>query len=291
MSPLEQRCRLLLRAYPAAYRRGRGEEILGTLLEATPAGREWPQLRDARSLAVAGLRERAAHNRHLTTVANMRTAALIGVAVYLGFSIAGYLSVLVLSELQEGQAELSPPPGGELVVASLLVATVVLAWVSRRRVLVLAGAVPAAAGVCYAAPWGTGLLGATVTLLLCLVALTMLAGGTERPSPRWLWLVGTVAIVQFLSALGPPYAAANGGLLFAVAGVCIVWAAFDARPAIAIVVTVLLSLLPAAVNDARITGGIGPVVPFLAVLGVFAALALWRLRSQSAHGPPPGHDA
>jgi len=34
------RChRLLLRAYPAWYRRERGEEMLGTLLEASPPGR------------------------------------------------------------------------------------------------------------------------------------------------------------------------------------------------------------------------------------------------------------
>ena len=78
MSPLERRCRLLLRAYPPAYRRDRGEEILGTLLEVTPAGRSWPRARDARSLAIAGLRERAAQNRRLTTAANARIAALIG---------------------------------------------------------------------------------------------------------------------------------------------------------------------------------------------------------------------
>jgi len=78
MSPLERRCRLLLRAYPHAYRRDRGEEILGTLLEVTPAGRSWPRARDARSLAIAGLRERAAQNRRLTTAANARIAALIG---------------------------------------------------------------------------------------------------------------------------------------------------------------------------------------------------------------------
>jgi hypothetical protein len=91
MSPLERRCRLLLRAYPPAYRRDRGEEILGTLLEATPAGRAWPRLRDVRSVAIGGLRERAAQNRHLTTAANVRTAALVGVTLYLVVSASGFL--------------------------------------------------------------------------------------------------------------------------------------------------------------------------------------------------------
>jgi hypothetical protein len=55
---LERRCRWLLRAYPAWYRRGRGEEMLGTLLEASRPGRNWPSVRDARALVIGGLRVR-----------------------------------------------------------------------------------------------------------------------------------------------------------------------------------------------------------------------------------------
>ena len=58
MTPLERHCRWLLRAYPAWYRRSRGEEMLGTLLEASPPGRRWPSVRDARALVTGGLRVR-----------------------------------------------------------------------------------------------------------------------------------------------------------------------------------------------------------------------------------------
>ncbi len=58
MSPLERRCRWLLRAYPAWYRRDRGGEMLGTLLEASPPGARWPSFRDARALAIGGARVR-----------------------------------------------------------------------------------------------------------------------------------------------------------------------------------------------------------------------------------------
>jgi hypothetical protein len=58
VSSLERRCRWLLRAYPAWYRRTRGEEMLGTLLEASPPGRRWPSVRDARALVIGGLRVR-----------------------------------------------------------------------------------------------------------------------------------------------------------------------------------------------------------------------------------------
>ena len=60
VTPLERHCRLLLRAYPAWYRRERAGEMLGTLLEASPPGRRWPSLRDARSLVIGGLRVRGA---------------------------------------------------------------------------------------------------------------------------------------------------------------------------------------------------------------------------------------
>jgi hypothetical protein len=58
VTPLERRCRWLLLAYPAWYRRRRGEEMLGTLLEVSPPGGRWPSFRDARALITGGLRVR-----------------------------------------------------------------------------------------------------------------------------------------------------------------------------------------------------------------------------------------
>ena len=58
VSSLERRCRWLLLAYPAWYRRNRAGEMLGTLLETNPPGRRWPSSRDARALLLGGLRVR-----------------------------------------------------------------------------------------------------------------------------------------------------------------------------------------------------------------------------------------
>jgi len=58
VSALERRCRCLLRAYPAWYRRHRAGEMLGTLLEASPPGARWPSVRDARALVIGGARVR-----------------------------------------------------------------------------------------------------------------------------------------------------------------------------------------------------------------------------------------
>jgi hypothetical protein len=50
-----RRYRWLLATYPRAYRRRRGEEILGTLLDELPPGRERPTIRQAAGLVLAGL--------------------------------------------------------------------------------------------------------------------------------------------------------------------------------------------------------------------------------------------
>jgi hypothetical protein len=58
VTPLERRCRLLLRVYPAWYRRKRADEMLETLLEASQPGQRWPSARDTRALVLGGLRVR-----------------------------------------------------------------------------------------------------------------------------------------------------------------------------------------------------------------------------------------
>jgi hypothetical protein len=87
VTPLERRCRWLLRAYPAWYRRTRGEEMLGTLLEASPPGRRWPSALDARALVIGGLRVQA--------IAGLRvrgwTWSLSMVWVAAGTVITGYI--------------------------------------------------------------------------------------------------------------------------------------------------------------------------------------------------------
>src|SRR5689334_14860725 len=90
MSRLERRCRGLLLAYPQSYRAGRGEEILGTLLDATPAGRSWPPARDTCSVITAGLHVRAARNRELPLATNLRLAALLAVALWHGLAVAAF---------------------------------------------------------------------------------------------------------------------------------------------------------------------------------------------------------
>ena len=91
-SKLERRARALLRAYPAEYRHGRAEEMIGTLLEAAPPGRSFPTAREAWSLIAGGRHARAARNRRLGVNANVRLAVLLGISTYLSFQFCSYLA-------------------------------------------------------------------------------------------------------------------------------------------------------------------------------------------------------
>src|SRR5215469_11315205 len=149
MSPLERRGRLLLRAYPAPYREVRGEEIIGTLLEATPPGRSWPLPRDIRCLIAGVFRAHAAQPRQFTTAAKLRTATLAGVAAYLAFTASGVLSTYchggLLPDLYQESVIGTPLSGWPLAAVRLSLIPMALVWLSRRRFIVLLSALPAAA--------------------------------------------------------------------------------------------------------------------------------------------------
>lgn len=237
MSPLERRCRLLLLAYPASYSRDRGEEILGTLMEATPERRRRPLLRDVRALVAGGFRARAAQHRRETTAANLRLAALLGVLIYLSLGAFGFVDDFVGPELNPTATFSFGPSGWRALLAGLLlVVVVILVWFGSRSVLV-AAALAAAAAVPYSGFTQGQLTGATITELLCLAAVVALAWHSERPSWAWLWLIGVVAVAETLPGYLQfvyfwPYVAL--GLVLLVLVVTFAWIGVDARPAVAV---------------------------------------------------------
>ena len=281
MTALERRCRLLLRAYPAAYRRERGDEIIGTLLEATPPERSWPLARDVRALAVGGLRARAALNRRLTTATNLRIAALVGVAGYLAFSAVAYLVVAVHALVGLDVAHQAFWPA--LAVSVLVGVAVALSWVSSRRAVLLAAVLVAAVAVSLTGGWGHLNFGWPVTELACLAALALLAGRAERPGGRWLWPVALVAVLPLVASFLPgAERLVFGRLLVVVAIAGVLWVVIDARPALATATFLLAFWLPSGINSLANGAGIAAGVPLLAIVAAVAALAVWRLHRQSA---------
>jgi hypothetical protein len=288
MSPLERRCMLLMRAYPAGYRRERGDEIIATLLEATPQGRGRPLARDVRALIMGGLRARAAQHRSLTTAVNLRLAVMAGVCIYLGLVAATDLNGFVTGEVDRAVPAF-PSSGWPDLAAGLLMAVVVaVAWLARRPFVIAASLAAAAAAATSYGFSHDQTPRYLVTQLVCLAALVALTGGTGHRSPAWLWLTGIVVAAMvlpgWLPALSIPYRWWNIIPLSPYLGVIVVavaWAAIDARPLAAVATCLLLGLVPMTLTN--LAAGIGDWFdePGLLVAAAMAALAVWRLRHQS----------
>ncbi|MEV0722008.1 hypothetical protein AB0I37_04415 [Micromonospora purpureochromogenes] len=75
--PLARRYRRLLCCYPRAYRRERGDELVGLLLDTAPPGRTTPRLREAVDLIRNGMRCRLGRPASSTVVAWAALAAVV----------------------------------------------------------------------------------------------------------------------------------------------------------------------------------------------------------------------
>lgn len=294
---LERRARALLRAYPAQYRQARGEEIIGTLLEATPPGRSFPLPRDAWALVKGGRHARAARNRRLSAAESLRLAVLLGLAVfvarsfyypsYYGYDHTGGFDVAMGAGILAGLAPWVPRR--VLGVACVIPAGVLFCYVSRPR-LPFEG--PAVAG--------------RMALFLCaLVALALWRGRGARLPRSWAGLAcatPVLAAVPWLRLLDSdstwpvePYWL-TVALLVAVAA-C--WLATDARPAFGVVFALVLSYSVVIVTNLSSPGTLfytltsveslrWLVSPVAACVVLTVALAVLLRRQAKTGERPPG---
>ena len=257
-----------------------------TLLEATPEGRRRPLARDAWALIIGGLRARAAQNRRFTTSVNLRLAVMAGVSIYLGTVAAGDLETFFYSELDRGVSMVGRLGWPALLAGLLIGAVVALAWLARRPAVVAAAALPAAAAAGYVGFSSGQFKAFVVTQLVYLAAVVALTIRAERRSAAWLWLVGAVvatlfwpAYLQFVSYLWVYIAP---GMELCVVVLALAWVTIDARPLVAVATYFILSSVPLMLEE--LGSGISNWFdnPALFVACAIAALAVWRLRRQSA---------
>ena len=283
MSALEWRCRWLLHAYPAWYRRQRGEEMLGTLMEASPAGRRWPSPRDIRAMLMGGLRVRAGQHRRLSTPANLRLAGLLGVALALLWLIGNNLGTAIMFWTHVYPAATPADLGSQAAASLLALAAVLAAWFAPWPVV----AAPALAGAALWVYSGDRVMATQPGLLILLVILTT---GRERMPRSWLGLAGLLfaftLLEQFTAApslyfLYPPLIYAP----WVVLGAVILWAAVDGRPAVAMAIYLASNYLIFTLIDYAGYGA-GPVAAWqwylpAAGVAVLGTCALWRLHRQA----------
>ena len=96
---LERRYRILLRAYPRAYRAQRGDEITATYLDLAGPARRWPAPGDVVDALTAGIRERLRANGATGAIAGLRLAAVLALCGSAALAARDLLYSL-------------PPPGG-----------------------------------------------------------------------------------------------------------------------------------------------------------------------------------
>jgi len=299
-SKLERRARALLRAYPAEYRHGRAEEIIGTLLEAAPPGRSFPTAREAWSLIAGGRHARAARNCRPGVKANLRLALLLGISIYLSFDFGLTLAATVLGFLPGGGASWLTIAG-----AALGLAVTLAPWLGSRPVTT-ALAIPAGALTAYGELRQTHGSETTISvaeLLLVLAALAALSGGPVRLPRSWLWLPGAFPLalvagplLSLLHVLGPGpdlqgYLELGALVLLAVVVIC--WLVTDARPAFALCLAVLLGGVMLTLPDFFYDDGFliahleALLVLFAIVLPILLPAAWLLLLRQKTPSPRP----
>lgn len=279
MTPLERRYGRLLLAYPAPYRAARGDEILGTLMEAARPGQTRPTLRERRALLLGGLRVRFGADRRLPTATNWRLAAMFGLAILFAGSASTDVTVTqagtgtTLGLLRFNVDWLQT--GGALAG----VAVAVTAWFARRTVVVVSALAVAVLTVALG-----GVTPGRIAHAVALGGFAALASDRERMPRTWLWSFGLLAVWEFGTSV--PGGPGTGALpiMWIMIGAALLWVAVDGRPAVAIAVM----LLALSAEDAvwMLAGGGSPgslsqYVPILVTVVVLGAPGAFRLRRQS----------
>jgi hypothetical protein len=194
--------RAALRAYPPQSRAARGEEMLGTLLDAGE-GSSSALARESASLLLAGLRERTA----LTAGAGSRRL--------IADACPQAIAILTLWLLRNGLLDEIGryPASGRLALALIvLFAVLTCSIVGYDRIAGLAG-LALCAGILLFADQHAPLLTRSVALALTIVpaicfAVMALAPRKRPPDPlRLLWLAPAAALVAIMHSSG-------GGLAF-----------------------------------------------------------------------------
>lgn len=301
---LERRARRLLRAYPADYRADRGEEIISTLLEATPPGRDWPPSREAASLVTAGLHARRAASLRQGLAASLRQIAVVGAVVYLAQLPTQATGAAVWGArrghfLYTWSYQL---PFFELAI--LAIALLAAAWSGRRWLV----AVVAVAALILAVFWTARMQEWDLMLVLAEFAgptvpvFLVFARRTERPPASLLWLLFmpvAVASAESLANVYPALYAAptarttllfpyDSGLALVTVIVAVCWLATDVRPLAGLVLafTVTRVMYGFVYASSAGTASTDVITLWITALVALACALAWLLRRRTRACPP-----
>lgn len=174
MTGYERQCRWLLVAFPSAFRRERGEDLIATLLDDARAGAVRVPLVTAFDLLVSGARMRAVRAGAARTigrgaVAGMAMAAMVGLALQAALAVAS-----VVYKAEHGVVFYLPAGGPYTAGHDPLGAQFLATWA------VLAGLSTAALTAAVRGAWrAAAAMSVTVSAYLTVVAVAV---STARPA-------------------------------------------------------------------------------------------------------------
>jgi hypothetical protein len=310
MTIYEQRCRVLLKAFPTEYRCERGDEIVGVLLDTSEPARRWPTLRTAADLVSAGLRARAKltsqGHASMAVIDGMRLAALVGLCVQAAFAVA-----MIAHRAHDGMLFYATNNAWSTTALDVLAAAWVVSFLlvvaGRPRLAVIPSVLASTWSVFLLLgnfgganfsefPRSMLLIGVEITLLGVVPTLALLVSSTHRsrssgrPSsrPSLLWLAALPAMAALFSILGTGIritpngsqmsARASGSLVSFMLWVCLaallamlVASVFDPRLGVAVIV-VSLPIIVYQVGLLTVAES-KPAWPVVLAIGAFATTA------------------
>jgi hypothetical protein len=189
---LAQRYRALLRAYPKAWRAERGDELLGTLLDAAEPGRRRPSLRESTSILAQGTRERFGLRRRRAPGEVWSEALRIGALVLLGQTVASTL-LFILEFLDDPAMPVAEFARYGAGVAFGIAAMVALVLGQTVVTTLLTGLWIAAPVMHGEMPWQL----VTAFVVLAGLSLADRTPGRRRTPAVWLVVVPLVLLLGF----------------------------------------------------------------------------------------------
>ena len=170
--PVERGYRRWLRAYPAQYRRTRGDEILATLLDVATPGRSRPVPGEVLALVCCGLAERVrCAGRRVTGAWSRprrgRSAAVLALVLATTMSIAVFIAPTTIGYSGAGSDDLF---GGPLVLDCRPHVGLLLSHGLRALWWLIPAPLMALIGVLIRRPWAAGLGALGTTSLVVLLA-------------------------------------------------------------------------------------------------------------------------
>lgn len=196
---LARRYERLLRAYPKTWRLERGEEMLGTLLDAAGPGQRRPSLREAASILAQGTRERLDLRRRRSPGAVWSEGLRIGALVMLGQALADFIVAMgLLGLFLDGwppRTDWPAPIAVTLIVGVTLGTAAMVALVLGRTFI---SAVLTALWILVPAGPG-GISWQLVVGFMILAGLSVARGapGRQRVSAVWLAVVPLIVALWF----------------------------------------------------------------------------------------------